>query len=242
MSNQQRKVSTPLELHQLNLVNKQTNHIPVLPPRNEKNTDSSSPGGSPHLIPPVTPKKKNLAPITPVKRSIQEDPKGDPDDIIYRLAYKKREIIELENTLKFLKIELHDLEIEFKESQPEIMQTQMGSRQFQQTFDDLKSRFNNTIHSLTTQNGNLDIKATNNNNGNGNGAGGRFFKGIIDKFNEFNINEDEFDDKTRRVDVDKQFYLKDGYEVDLEEIENDAKDEEMFLNKIDHETINNFKR
>ena len=262
MSSVQRNVSTPLELHQLNLVNKQK--VPPLPARRrvqpmEEPTIKNMPivmndetSFSPEKFPPVTPKKNLLAPVTPVKQPIPEikNPDDDENSIIYRLASKKREINELEEKLKYLKLELNHLEIEFRESQPQMVQSQLSSRQtqFQETFDGLKSKFNNTINSFTApQPGNDNVSTQQNRNGNTNINGNisqtnRFFKGIMDKFNEFNVGEDEFDSKTRRDEVSNAYYLKQGYNVDDEEIENDAHDEAKFLDKIDDSTLNAIRR
>lgn len=261
MPNPQRNVSTPLELHQLNLVNKQK--VPPLPARRrvqpmEESTTQNIPivmsdetAFSPEKVPPVTPKKNLLAPVTPVKQPMPESKKPeDENSIIYRLASKKREINELEEKLEYLKMELNHLEIEFRESQPQMTQSQLSTRQaqFQETFDGLKSRFNNTINSFTAPQSTSDFAPNQqnrniNNNGNGNvSQTNRFFKGIMDKFNEFNVGEDEFDSKTRRDEVSNAYYLKQGYNVDDEEIENDAHDEAKFLDKIDDSTLNSIRR
>ncbi|GMM54886.1 hypothetical protein DAKH74_015020 [Maudiozyma humilis] len=269
MSSPQRNVSTPLELHQLNLVKKQQNQPPSLPPRNRnteradslEESDKASDSGVRHAAPPITPKKTLIAPVTPAKKPVEEPIPEDESSVIYRLASKKREIGELEEKLKFLKMELRDLEAEFRESQPQIAQSQsqfsQRQMQLQETFDGLKTRFSSTINSfaesrnaaaagangpasgsVNARNGNAQGGAT----GNAQGAGGRFFKGLMDKFNEFNVNEDEFDTKTNRDKVDKEFYLKEGYEIDDEEIENDAHDEKRFLNTIDDSTIQSIRR
>ena len=267
MSAQQRNVSTPLELHQLNLVKKQQHQPPSLPPRNRNNdsvdsvNDKGSNSSSSHVAPPITPKKTMIAPVTPAKKPVEEPIPEDENSVIYRLASKKREIGELEEKLKFLKMELHELEVEFRESQPQIAQSQFNQRQmqFQETFDGLKTRFSSTISSFqesrnaaAAENRNADNLNQKNNGASpqragqgaaaGQGAGGRFFKGLMDKFNEFNVNEDEFDTKTNRGKIDKEFYLKEGYEVDDEEIENDAHDEKRFLNTIDDSTIHAIRR
>lgn len=261
MSNAQRNVSTPLELHQLNLVNKQK--VPPLParrrvqPMEEPITENmpivmnDETAFSPEKVPPVTPKKNLLAPVTPVKQPMPEEKKPeDQNSIIYRLASKKREINELEEKLKYLKMELNHLEIEFRESQPQMVQSQLSVRQaqFQETFDGLKSKFNNTINSFTAPQPAYDNTSAQqnrniNNNVNGNvSQTNRFFKGIMDKFNEFNVGEDEFDSKTKRDEVSNAYYLKQGYNIDDEEIENDAHDEAKFLDKIDDSTLNSIRR
>ncbi|CAB4254633.1 similar to Saccharomyces cerevisiae YJR083C ACF4 Protein of unknown function [Maudiozyma barnettii] len=254
MSSPQRNVSTPLELHELNLVTKQ--NVPALPARNrsgeqqQQRQDNRSPlsrqvGSSNEKFPPVTPKKNLIAPVTPVKKPMMKEKPEDENSTIYKLASKKREINELEEKLKFLKMELHELEVEFRKSQPQMAQSQMIQRQvqFQETFDGLKSRFNNTISSFTAPTNTEGSQPTQGNNGTINaGQTNRFFKGLMEKFNEFNVNEDEFDTKTKREDVNNAYYLKQGYELDDEEIEKEAHDEARFLNKIDDSTINSIRR
>ncbi|SMN19348.1 similar to Saccharomyces cerevisiae YJR083C ACF4 Protein of unknown function [Maudiozyma saulgeensis] len=259
MSSPQRNVSTPLELHELNLVAKQ--NVPPLPARNksgqsqqqQENQGNRSPlsrqiGGFNEKLPPVTPKKNLIAPVTPVKKPMIEERQEDENSIIYKLASKKREINELEEKLKFLNMELHELEVEFRKSQPQMAQSQMSQRQtqFQETFDGLKTRLNNTINSFTAPNtteGDEPAQRDIRNNGTANSSQtNRFFKGLMDKFNEFNVNEDEFDTKTKRDEVNNEYYLKQGYDLDDEEIEKDAHDEARFLNNIDDSTINSIRR
>lgn len=100
----QRNVSTPLQLHELNLVNK-------------SNTDLSRDGKAPPQ--PVTPRKTQPpanGPRLNIKTTVmspKRNPSSDHEDKLYKLAQKKREIGELEERLVQLKKELKIMEQEF---------------------------------------------------------------------------------------------------------------------------------
>lgn len=103
----QRNVSTPLQLHELNLVNK-------------SNTDLSTDRKVPPL--PVTPRKTQppvngprlniKTTVVSPKRNTNKN-KEDNEEKLYKLAQKKREIGELEERLAQLKRELKIMEQEF---------------------------------------------------------------------------------------------------------------------------------
>ncbi|CCF59136.1 hypothetical protein KAFR_0G01030 [Kazachstania africana CBS 2517] len=186
---EQRVTSTPLQLHELNIVNKSQNNVEEV-----------------HRTPT---KPKNLPSTPTVVKSPQRTipaREADDDELIYQLAAKRREIIDLETKLGSLKKEVQVLENQFK--------VKHGNEDTTSNFKS-KLRFN-------TKNS--------------------FFKNIVDKFNEFNVNEDEFDSNVRTKN-DDDFYLKEGYDFNDEEIDrNNAAEETGQLRKLNAKDIDLLRR
>lgn len=100
----QRNVSTPLQLHELNLVNKSNTDLSPdrkLPPQPVTPRKTQPPANGPRLN------------IKTTVMSPKRNPSTDHENKLYKLAQKKREIGELEERLTQLKKELKMMEQEF---------------------------------------------------------------------------------------------------------------------------------
>ena len=147
-------------------------------------------------------------------------------ELTKRLDAKRSEIADVESKLIKLKRELAELEGEYRRlnGDPSMVQNAQAA------IDNLKSRFNTfTANAKLGENFNrlknkaaAQVKQVTTSNTKDENVG--FLEGLKKKFNDFNVDEDEFDrsDVARQSFLDKTFYLKDGYQIDEEEIENDA--------------------
>lgn len=182
----QRNVSTPLQLHELNIVNKSSSDLHSS--KDETTTTPPIPG------PRLNIKTKVISPRRPPQ---QQTPQQTPqlnneinnDDTLYTLATKKRQIVELEQQLIQLKKEVAILESGLQRD----------------------SNINNINNNNMTR--------------------PKFMQTILDKFNEFNVGEDEFDNQLQSRNND-EFYLKNGYDLGEDELEKEAREEMGFLQRL----------
>lgn len=255
----QRNVSTPLELHELNIVNKSNNDLSMSKimsgsSKNRTNASNAAPTtpkkGQSFNIPMSGPRLNiKTTVISPKKNELnQSDSEFDEREKLYKLAQKKREISELEMKLVQLKKELKIMEQELKPILNKIHSEAVNTK-------------NNRIKSKEQGGGNrADSNLDNSNqhsddNDNDNYYGfaynndpdsslinisqhipskfkeNKFVKTLLNKFNEFNVNEDEFDDHVRSQN-DSSFYLREGYNLGEDELEREAEEEIGFLQKF----------
>lgn len=254
----QRNVSTPLELHELNIVNKSNNELPM------STTVSSKKGSNKSDPTPTTPRKTQTTsipmsgPRLNIKTTVISPKKNDLDQLdsefderekLYKLAQKKREISELEMKLVQLKKELKIMEQELKP-----ILNKIHSKAVDAKTNGIKNRGlrgGDTTDNNNNNNNNRDV----NRNDEGNYYSSRdndndpdssltiisqhipskfkenkFVKTLLNKFNEFNVNEDEFDNHVRSQN-DSHFYLREGYNLGEDELEREAQEEIGFLQK-----------
>lgn len=200
----QRNVSVPLQLHELNLVNKSNTDLLNNDNSTNNNDNITNTTTTPRKLYPSTNngprlniKTKVVSPKRPSTHTAEEE------DKLYKLAQKKREINELENRLSQLKKELKIMEQEY---------TNVNNI----TGDD-------DIQPLTTTS---QLPAMTNRL-----KESKFVKSLLTKFNEFNINEDEFDSHVASQNH-PEFYLKEGYDLGEDELEREAQEEIGFLEKL----------
>ncbi|CCK69903.1 Acf4p KNAG_0D01510 [Huiozyma naganishii CBS 8797] len=132
--------------------------------------------------------------------SQRQDPAVD-DQLLYTLAAKQREMSELESRMAVLRKEVAELESQVCESRgyrPE------GNGGAGLPRDPVKL---------------AEIATTTTN---------RLWRGLVDKFNEFNVAEDEFDDKQKKDRRYKEYYIKEAYDFDEDEIEEESRKEMSF--------------
>lgn len=241
-----RNVSNPIELHKLSIVDKQQETSP---------TRLANPG-SPQIKPPSSPRRQGIqislplgsspvrerasVDLTPVssppksqRNSVSSSQSEDQShDVLYKLAAKEREIVELEQKLQSAKRELSLLESQYRSmlagqadshgsvnsnnNRKDVVMQNL-SRKFQRTLDEVnnspnvlksKKSISNFFNGETSQPRSVEKPKTN----------GGFFQNLMDKFNDFSVAEDEEEEFDRTQNTQKDdFYLKEKLEYDDEE-------------------------
>ncbi|QLQ79056.1 hypothetical protein HG537_0B04030 [Torulaspora globosa] len=245
-----RNVSNPIELHKLSIVDKRQEGSPT----RLSNTNSQ-------IKPPSSPRKQGIQIALPLESSPVKDqdsldltPASSPprskrnsvssaqsdtqsQDLLYKLAAKEREIVELEQKLQLAKKELLLLENHYRSvvaGQSNLRNTVSSvSYRKDDVIQNLSKKFQKTLDEVNNSPNVLKSKKSISNFFNGEtnttrsaeepkGRGG-FFQNLIDKFNDFSVaevEEEEFD-RTQNSHKD-DFYLKEKLEYDDDEdIENE---------------------
>lgn len=235
-----RITSNPVELHKLSIVDKQTDN---------RTRDASptrlTPGAQRNAPPPPSPRRLGLQISLPIESSPVKDTESielspvssqsnsrrdsassdhGKQDLLYKLAAKEREIVELEQKLQTARKELHLLESHYRSTvprQPASSGTaqntndviQHWSKRVQRTLDDVNNSPNviRSKKSISTF-FNADQQPPQA------GAKGGFFQNLVDKFSEFSVAEDEEEEFDRTQNKQKDdFYLKEKLDYDDEE-------------------------
>lgn len=239
-----RNVSNPIELHKLSIVDKQQDTSPVRlgNPSEPQIRPPSSPRrqGIQISLPLESSPAKEAAPVelTPVssppksKRdsvsSIQSE--GQGQDLLYKLAAKEREIVELEQKLQLAKRELYLLENHYRSvvagqsnshnnesphRKEDVIQN--WSRKFQKRFDEVNNS-PNVLRSKKSISNFFNGEVTPQRAPEEPKVKGGFFQNLMDKFNDFSVAEAEEEEFDRTQNKQKDdFYLKETYEYDDEE-------------------------
>lgn len=187
---------------------------------------------------------------TPKRNSVSSDhvydsqtPQMDQNqDLLYKLAAKKRQIVELEQALNLARKELHVLETRYESvvspkanpnsslnnhengnanspMKPKNELMQNWSKRVQKTLDEVNNS-PNVIKSKQSISSffNGEVNAPNTQERANESTRPSFFQNILDKFNEFSVAEEEEEefDRTQNSQID-QFYLKDKLDYDDEE-------------------------
>lgn len=155
-------------------------------------------------------------------------------EMLYALAAKKRQIVELEHELRLARRDLKQLETQYRSVvEPPQSQLQSWHDKVQRTLENNRGQLTNPLSSLLGYgsepgkrpppplpprrgSGNMTKSV----GGNASGSGG-FLQSIVDKFQEFRVDEEEEEefDKTQNKQMD-DFYLKEKHDYDEgEEIE-----------------------
>ncbi|EHN01648.1 Acf4p [Saccharomyces cerevisiae x Saccharomyces kudriavzevii VIN7] len=132
MSEDQRVVSQPIELHKLSIVDK---HSQGQQQQQQQDQPMQSGSQSPRVATPLKPKRLAI-PISSPQRSIathspvsdHQSPISTDQDLIYKLAAKHREINELSFKLQVAQKELKQLELQFKDTLPQNEQQKLGNQ------------------------------------------------------------------------------------------------------------------
>ncbi|EJS43065.1 acf4p [Saccharomyces arboricola H-6] len=151
MSDSQRIVSQPIELHKLSIVDKHSQDLP------QQQQPVQSESQSPRINTPLKPKRLAI-PISSPQRSTTDQGSVSDDsssisadqDLIYKLAAKHREINELNYKLQVAQKELKQLESQFKNTLPQNEQQKLSgqntneylstfAKKIQQTFEEVNS-------------------------------------------------------------------------------------------------------
>lgn len=242
-----RNVSNPIELHKLSIVDKRQEGSPTrLSNANSQIKPPSSPRrqGIQIALPLESSPAKDHDPldVTPVstpprsKRnsvsSVQSE--SQSQDLLYKLAAKEREIVELEQKLQLAKKELLLLENHYRSvvaGQSNWRNTvSSGTYRKDDVIQNLSKKFQKTLDEVNNSPNVLKSKKSISNffNGETNATRsaeepktrGGFFQNLMDKFNVTEAEEEEFD-RTQNSQKD-EFYLKEKLEYDDDEdIENE---------------------
>lgn len=250
----QRNISTPLELHELNIVNKTNNDhssstsINSGRRNNEPDMGQTTPRkGQVSGVPMAGPRLNIRTTVVSPRRNgvSQSNLEFDENEKLYKLAQKKREINELELKLVQLKKEYKMMEQELKPILNNIhskagstKSKRMNGRgksennysEYSDNVDDYDYDDDDADSSLISISQRIPNKFKEN----------KFVKSLLNKFNEFNVNEDEFDNNVQSQN-DSKFYLKEGYNLGEDELEMEAQEEIGFLrrfNKWQNKQIN----
>ncbi|CAI4034482.1 hypothetical protein SMKI_10G2750 [Saccharomyces mikatae IFO 1815] len=126
MSEDQRVISQPIELHKLSIVDKHSQDQPQHPVQ--------SGSQSPRVTTPLKPKILSLPIASPQRVTTNQSPVSEhaspistDQDLIYKLATKHREINELNFKLEVAQKELKQLELQFKNTLPQNDQQKLGN-------------------------------------------------------------------------------------------------------------------
>ncbi|CCC70376.1 hypothetical protein NCAS_0E03060 [Naumovozyma castellii] len=177
----------------------------------------------------------------------------DNEDLIYQLASKQREITELEALLNKARDQLKSLEIQFRDSLPRDGPVQLGASNkvwlsvMQRKINEVNNSpnvirgkksisnfFTNTANTVNAKYNNMQTQTQTQRPvppppSRSKTRGGTFLSSLVEKFNEFNVDEaeeDEFDES--HSNVRDKFYLKEqfGCEED-EDVEDTIADEPL---------------
>ncbi|AQZ15518.1 ACF4 (YJR083C) [Zygosaccharomyces parabailii] len=153
-------------------------------------------------------------------------------EMLYALAAKKRQIVELEHELRLARRDLKQLETQYRSAvEPPQSQLQSWHDKVQRTIENNRGQLTNPLSSLLgygsdpgkrppppplppRRDSGSTAKSV---GGNASGSGG-FIQSIVDKFQEFRVDEEEEAefDKTQNKQMD-DFYLKEKHDYDDEE-------------------------
>lgn len=155
MSEDQRVISQPIELHKLSIVDKHSQDQQQQSHQQQQQVQSGS--QSPRVTTPLKPKRLAIPISSPQRSTANQSPVSDhaspisaDQDLIYKLAAKHREISELNFKLEVAQKELKQLEFQFKDTLPRNEQQKLSNqnaseylstftRKIQQTFVDVNN-------------------------------------------------------------------------------------------------------
>ncbi|QHS74310.1 Acf4p [Saccharomyces paradoxus] len=155
MSEDQRVISQPIELHKLSIVDKHSQDQQQQSHQQQQQVQSGS--QSPRVTTPLKPKRLAIPISSPQRSTTNQSPVSDhaspistDQDLIYKLAAKHREISELNFKLEVAQKELKQLEFQFKDTLPRNEQQKLSNqntseylstftRKIQQTFVDVNN-------------------------------------------------------------------------------------------------------
>lgn len=228
-----RIVSNPVELHKLSIVDKHTGSRDVSPTRLAPAEQGNAPQSPRRLglqislpiesSPVKDTESLELSPVSSHTTSRRQSAASE-HDILFKLAAKEREIVELEQKLHTARKELHLLESQYRSTVPtnspsknEVIQN--WSKRVQRTLDDV----NNSPNVIKSKKSISSFFNAEPQQPQSRGKGG-FFQNLVDKFNEFSVAEDEEEEFDRTQNKQKDdFYLKEKLDYDDdEEVVNEA--------------------
>lgn len=155
MSEDQRVISQPIELHKLSIVDKHSQGQQQQ--SHQKQHEVQPESKSPRVTTPLKPKRLAIPISSPQRSTTNQSPVSDhaspistDQDLIYKLAAKHREINELNFKLEVAQKELKQLELQFKDTLPRNGQQKLGNqnpseylstftKRIQQTFVDVNN-------------------------------------------------------------------------------------------------------
>lgn len=133
MSEDQRVISQPIELHKLSIVDKHSQGQQQQPHQKQHEVQPES--KSPRVTTPLKPKRLAIPISSPQRSTTNQSPVSDhaspistDQDLIYKLAAKHREINELSFKLEVAQKELKQLELQFKDTLPRNGQQKLGNQ------------------------------------------------------------------------------------------------------------------
>lgn len=233
-----RIVSNPVELHKLSIVDKQTEN---------RSRDASPtrlvPSGQ--VNPPQSPRRLGLQISLPIESSPVKDTESlelspvsshttsrrdsqssahSKQDLLFKLAAKEREIVELEQKLQTARKELHILESHYRSTVPGQPQGSVNAQNKNDVIQNWSKRVQRTLDEVNNSPNVIRSKKSISNFFNPEGqppqakGKGGFLQNLVEKFNEFTVAEDEEEefDRTQNKQGD-DFYLKEKLDYDDEE-------------------------
>ncbi|AQZ18721.1 ACF4 (YJR083C) [Zygosaccharomyces parabailii] len=152
-------------------------------------------------------------------------------EMLYALAAKKRQIVELEHELRLARRDLKQLETQYRSvMEPPQSQLQSWHDKVQRTLENNRGQLTNPLSSLLGYGSEAgkrppppppprrDSGSTTKSVGGNASSSGGFLQSIVDKFQEFRVDEEEEEefDKTQNKQMN-DFYLKEKHDYDDEE-------------------------